>query len=137
MSSRESLCLYLTWSVIYTQSHTHTVTDRYLSSLSGGALLTSKHPFSQHKALLSYSWYMICMHFAAHYLSGQLFKKKKCPVLYLTVLAIMHVKRSWMRQMQGKTFNSVSENKIKVLYICIFVLHMWPALETPSLWRDK
>lgn len=42
---------YISHGHSYSHTVTHAVTDWYLSLLSGGALLTSKHAFSQNKAL--------------------------------------------------------------------------------------
>lgn len=49
----------------------------------------------------------------------------------------MHVERSYMRQVKHKTFSLFQKKNRKEYTMSIFVSHMWLALETPSLGRDR
>lgn len=57
-------------SISYVQPWNHTVTDRCVSSLSGGALLTSRQPVSQCKAVNLMAGNMTCVHFYCSLLAG-------------------------------------------------------------------
>lgn len=97
---RMSLSRSYTHTVTHTQSHTYTITDRYLSLLSGGALLTSKHPFKRlHIVSLNIKPYTLQLVYDLYAFlllttvqSGYQLQKGT-PVFYINIVSvIMHIK---------------------------------------------
>lgn len=105
-------------SISYVQPWNHTVTYRCVSSLSGGALLTSRQPVPQCKALNLMAGNMTCAHVYCSLLAGV------PPLLWHPVAFWQYWKdNKWGR---WQVAHSILFEKKKQRCFCISVLHMWP-----------